>query len=71
MVYKEENDKILFTIEGVDFDKLEKFREEHDGCPRGMENGRLSYMFIPTTLGTALTIKCICGAELLCGDFLK
>ena len=71
MVFNEENDRLTFVIEGKDLEKTKLFKKKHDACPRGIENGRFAYIFIPTTLGTAVKVKCSCGEELLCGDFLE
>ena len=69
-MFKEEKEKLLFTIEGFDHEEVMKFKKRHDGCPRGIEDGRFSYRFTPTTLGMAVSVKCSCGSELCCGDFL-
>ena len=63
-------DRISFEISGVDFDKLKKFKKQHEHCISGTAGDKLSYTFVPTALGLAATIKCSCGRDLLLGNFM-
>ncbi len=63
-------DRISFEIAGNDYKKLKRFRKQHKDCPKGMTFEQFSYTFVPTSLGTAITVECSCGQELLIGDFI-
>ncbi len=67
----ETKDGISFEITGNDHKNLKKLRKQHKDCTMGMAFDQFSYTFIPTSLGTAITVKCSCGQELLIGDFIE
>ena len=66
----ESNDKIQFEISGNDYKNLKKFRKQHRNCPQGMTGEQFEYAFVPTGLGTMISVKCSCGQILYLGDFL-
>lgn len=63
-------DRICFEISGNDYENLKKFQEQHRLCFHGTAGDQLVYSFVPTGLGTAISVECSCGQELLLGDFL-
>lgn len=66
----EERDRMTFEITGEDFKNLKRFCKQHEGCRSGMSGERLKYCFIPTGLGTAISVECSCGRKLMLGDFM-
>lgn len=62
--------KIVFEITGKDFENLQRFREQHKDCARGMAGDQFTYSFVPTGLGVAGTVECSCGQTLSVGDFM-
>ncbi len=66
----EAKDKIVFEITGNDFENVKKFRNQHKDCFQGMAGEQFEYSYIPTGLGTAISVKCSCGQVIKLGDFL-
>ncbi|WP_044917104.1 hypothetical protein [Butyrivibrio sp. WCE2006] len=62
--------KKAFIISGSDFDKLTLFKKQHSECGYGTAGDKMIYSFIPTGIGTAITVECSCGQKLMLGDFL-
>lgn len=64
---------IEFRISGKDYERLCKFKEEHDSCIEKLPNfsyARYEYTFVPDGFGVFKTVKCVCGEELvLTGDY--
>ena len=66
--------KLTFEIIGDDYDKLLSFEKKHKSCfdkYHDFTGALFSYTFIPTGVGTAITVSCPCGEELRIGDFFK
>ena len=63
------NDVFRFEIGGDDLVKLKKFRRRHEACFCGSAGDKYVYEFIPTGLGTVITVTCSCGKKLGLGDF--
>ena len=63
-------EKITFEINGTDYVNLKKFEKQHKHCLSGTCGDKLSYSFIPTGMGMAITVKCSCGQKLSLGDFM-
>ncbi len=73
------NDAMEFEISGVEFDKVKKFKKDHNcslpDAPKRLQKltgekkrqgaigGQYSYSFTPTSLGTAVSVRCACGNE--------
>ncbi len=67
-------DEIHFGIVGEDVRRLKEFKKQHEKCfekHHDVSGAQYEYCFIPTGLGTVITVKCPCGAVLNLGDFLK
>lgn len=62
-----------FVIYADEYERLEKWLEEHDKtCTMqyvGAIGGRLSYEFTPTGLGVITIVRCACKAEINLTDF--
>ena len=70
----ESENKMSFEITGSDYKKLEAFRSDHEKCLQDMTGAQYEYSFIPTGIGTFITVTCSCGEKLLLsnetfGDF--
>ena len=70
----ESESKISFEIAGSDYKKLEAFKSDHEKCLKDMTDAKYEYSFIPTGIGTFITVTCSCGEKLLLsseafGDF--
>ncbi len=63
-------EKISFEINGTDYVNLKKFEKQHKHCLSGTCGDKLSYSFIPTGMGLAITVKCSCGQKLSLGNFM-
>ena len=63
-------EKITFEINGTDYVNLKKFEKQHKHCLSGTCGDKLSYSFIPTGMGLAITVKCSCGQKLSLGNFM-
>ena len=51
-------------VKAIEEWKVKHEKEAHNGSSyAGAIGGRYSYHFVPTSIGTSGTIKCICGAE--------
>ena len=66
----ETKDKIEFEISGNDFKNLKKFRKQHEDCLCGFDGGQFEYSFVPTGMGTLISVKCSCGQTLELGTFM-
>lgn len=58
---------ITFSIEGKDFEKLEKFQKKHKNCIEkypNMTGAQYSYSFINDSMGTLKSCKCVCGKSI-------
>lgn len=58
-----------FSLNKLEITEANKFSSEHKKCESSLETapaigGRISYIFTPTALGVAVTIRCnCCGKE--------
>ncbi len=73
--YKPRNDRkehrgVYFEIIGGDYKSLKRFTAHHHRCHSGFAGDKFSYSFVPTGLGTAVTVTCSCGQKLFLGDFM-
>lgn len=64
-----------FKINDYEVAEYKKWLTQHDKeCPLLLNNihgtigGRISFIFTPTSLGVAFTVKCACGASKECTD---
>ena len=71
MIYSHDDKGKRFLLEGKDFETVKAFEEAHRACKADVSGGKFVYSFIPTGLGTAVTVKCTCNKELYCGDFMS
>lgn len=56
-----------FHIDVSDYEKLDAFEIEHSKCRDRHSDacgGLLSYTFIPTGIGMAVSVECSCGQKL-------
>lgn len=58
----------IFTLEESEEKDYEKWKKEHDLTCKSKKNptaigGRLTYSFIPTSIGTVFKVKCVCGVK--------
>ena len=61
---------MIFELEDKELSNFREWDEEHKKvCEiytqgiRGAIGGRLTFSFTPTSLGTAIKVKCACGVE--------
>ncbi|SCX09452.1 hypothetical protein SAMN02910339_01342 [Lachnospiraceae bacterium YSD2013] len=66
----ETKDNISFEISGKDFKHLKKFRRQHKNCRQGFTGEQFEYSFVPTGMGTLISVKCSCGQTLELGTFM-
>ena len=57
---------IEFKLTDEECENLEKWAETHDCSCRGKScsGGEISITFTPTTIGTHISAKCVCGQEI-------
>ena len=62
---------LSFGIEGKEKEAVVQFCKEHRHSHGevGAIGGSFTYSFTPTTIGTAVVVKCVCGAELNATDY--
>lgn len=66
---KANKNKIIFTIEDEQLEKLRNWKaqhivEKHGGSSyAGAIGGRYTYIFTPTSIGSVKTVRCSCGEE--------
>lgn len=57
---------MIFSLSKKEQEKVDQFKEKHY-CTRpkyqGAIGGRYTYSFTPTSLGSIVSIKCVCSAE--------
>lgn len=54
----------MFDLNEVEKSRAEEFKKIHKKCYRPTAiGGQFSYIFTPTSVGTAVSIKCICGEQ--------
>ena len=54
-----------FKLSDEEYENLKKWAETHECGNRGMSccGGEISITFTPTTIGTHISAKCVCGKE--------
>lgn len=59
-----------FCLTEEEYDILNKWAESHECKCRGKSccGGEISVTFTPTTIGTHISAKCICGQEIEIAD---
>lgn len=69
-------EKQTFEIDKDEQKKLDKWIKEHDTKCSVRDShtaigGRLTYCFTPTSIGTSIAVKCVCGTEIDLTDYKK
>lgn len=66
-----EREKLTFTIEGNDVEKVNAFKRKHEKCLQehpNMTGAHYEYSFTPDGLGILASIKCVCGDYIILDD---
>ena len=65
-----------FTLTSDQYNAISKWADNHKcSCRHGNRpsksccGGEISYIFTPTTIGTAISAQCFCGQELVLDTF--
>ena len=72
-MHDRENRKIIITIEGEDYDKLEAFEKEHENCIYkypNMSGGNFMIEAVADGFGMFKSVTCVCGESVhLTGEY--
>lgn len=63
-----EEDRIVFSIEGTDFEKVKEFKSKHDNCIYEHPNiscAQFEYSFVPDGFGVLGSVTCVCGDSII------